>query len=198
MHEIRRATRADVPRLADVLAAAFADDPLWNWLLPDAVRAHRVPKVFEVLLRSRLRIGDDVLTTTQLAGAALWASPGNWDTTGVEQLRLGPPMLWLHRGSLRRAQTIFAIAHRAHPKHEPHWFLSVLGVDPTAQGTGVGSALLAPVLERCDEQGLPAYLETTKPENVAFYARHGFTVRDETDVPDGGPHLWFCWRAPRT
>lgn len=198
MSSIRRATRADVPRLAAVLAAAFATDPVWTWLLPDAVRHERVPKVFDVLLRSRLRVGDEILTTSGLDGAALWASPDNWDTTGVEQLRLGVPMLWLHRGSLRRAQTIFAVAHRAHPKTEPHWFLSVLGVDPQAQRTGVGSALLRPVLDRCDEQGLPAYLETARPENVAFYSRHGFTVIDECDVPDSGPHLWFLWRAPRT
>jgi ribosomal protein S18 acetylase RimI-like enzyme len=75
-------------------------------------------------------------------------------------------------------------------------YLSVLGTDPAAQGRGIGSALLAPVLRQCDEDGVPAYLESSKERNVAFYARHGFRVREELALPRG-PQMWLMWRDPR-
>jgi GNAT superfamily N-acetyltransferase len=78
---------------------------------------------------------------------------------------------------------------------EPHWHLSLLGVDPDRQGEGIGSALLRPVLERCDHGRRPAYLETSKPANLRFYARHGFAVRDEVELR-GGLRVWTMLRAP--
>jgi GNAT superfamily N-acetyltransferase len=78
----------------------------------------------------------------------------------------------------------------------PHYYLSVIGTDPDQQGGGVGSALLGPVLSRCDADGVAAYLECSKESNVSFYARHGFTVTDKVHLP-AGPPLWFMWREPR-
>ena len=75
-------------------------------------------------------------------------------------------------------------------------YLSIIGTDPAAQGRGVGSALLEPVLRQCDEDGIPAYLESSKERNVAYYARHGFRVRDELTLPRG-PRMWLMWREPR-
>jgi ribosomal protein S18 acetylase RimI-like enzyme len=72
----------------------------------------------------------------------------------------------------------------------------VLGTAPEHQGKGLGSAMMAPVLHRCDDEGLPAYLESSKESNIAFYRRHGFEVVGEVVVPDG-PTLWPMWREPR-
>ena len=66
-------------------------------------------------------------------------------------------------------------SRRVHP-HEPHWYLAVLGTDPSFQRTGAGTALLEPVLARVDAEGLPAYLETQKEANLAWYGRFGFDV----------------------
>jgi GNAT superfamily N-acetyltransferase len=84
---------------------------------------------------------------------------------------------------------------KAHPE-EPHWYLACLGTDPPKQRTGVGTTLVGPVLERCDKEGLPAYLETQKPENVPYYERFGFRVTGELDITEGGPHVWLMWRDP--
>jgi predicted N-acetyltransferase YhbS len=81
-----------------------------------------------------------------------------------------------------------------HPDR-PHLYLAVLGVDPGRQGDGVGSALIRPGLELCDREGLPAYLETGKERNLAFYGRHGFRVTEELTLPKGPP-IWLMWRDP--
>jgi GNAT superfamily N-acetyltransferase len=84
---------------------------------------------------------------------------------------------------------------RQHPR-SAHWYLAVLGTDPVHQGKGIGSALLAPVLERCDHEGIGAYLESSKNSNIPFYRRHGFEVTGEIPLP-GGPSVWPMWRDPR-
>lgn len=76
----------------------------------------------------------------------------------------------------------------------PHWYLLILGVEPERQGQGIGSALIAPNLARADAEGLPCYLETAKEPNVMFYRRHGFEVRDEENIPGGGPKVWMMVR----
>ncbi len=63
--------------------------------------------------------------------------------------------------------------HQARPS-EPHWYLAVLGTSPDQQSRGLGGRVLAPMLERCDRTGVPAYLESSNPANVGFYRRHGF------------------------
>jgi ribosomal protein S18 acetylase RimI-like enzyme len=73
----------------------------------------------------------------------------------------------------------------------------VLGTAAGSQGKGVGSAVLAPVLKRCDEDGIGAYLESSKESNIAFYNRHGFEVTRELPLPSGGPSVWLMWREPK-
>ena len=79
---------------------------------------------------------------------------------------------------------------------QPHWYLQSIGTDPDFQRRGLASALLTPVLERCDAERMPAYLETLKARNVAIYERFGFRVTGEIDLPLGGPHVWLMWRDP--
>ena len=82
-----------------------------------------------------------------------------------------------------------------HHLREPHYYLAALGTDPSHQRKGIGSALIQPVLDRCDRESLPAYLESSKRTNIPFYERHGFEVVEELEVP-GGPKLWPMVRRP--
>ena len=45
-----------------------------------------------------------------------------------------------------------------------------MGFEPEWQGRGLSTALLRPVLERCDDEKLPAYLEASSPRNRALPA----------------------------
>ena len=84
-----------------------------------------------------------------------------------------------------------------HPAEPPHFYLFAIGVDPARQGGCRGSRLIREVLERCDRDGIPAYLENSKERNLPFYERHGFATRERVDLPDGGPPVWLMWRGGR-
>ncbi|HMC52379.1 MAG TPA: GNAT family N-acetyltransferase [Acidimicrobiales bacterium] len=194
--QVRKANEADVGRLAEALTRAFADDPVMCWLFPSDQRRRRMlPRFFSANLRISLLPHDEVYTTTEVAGGALWNPPGTWRLGPRQVLRLSLPMVRAIGPRIRIATRALGVIERHHPK-EPHWYLAVLGTEPGMQRRGVGSALLTPVLDRCDADGLPAYLESSKESNIAFYARHGFEVRGHVDLPSG-PRLWPMWREPR-
>jgi ribosomal protein S18 acetylase RimI-like enzyme len=85
---------------------------------------------------------------------------------------------------------------RLHPV-EPHWYLAVIGSDPTVRDDGFGQALMRSRLGRCDAEHVPAYLESSNPDNVPYFQRFGFEVTGEITLPRGGPSLWPMWRRPR-
>ena len=140
--------------------------------------------------------GGQVFVDDQHRGAAVWAAPGEWKAGVIDVLRLMPVSIPLFGRNLVRGLRALGALERSHPS-EPHWYLEFVGTHPDHQGTGIGSALVRAVTDRCDSEGLPAYLESSKESNVPFYARHGFEVRDEIHLPSGGPTLWPMWREPK-
>ncbi|MBV9412287.1 MAG: GNAT family N-acetyltransferase [Acidimicrobiia bacterium] len=198
MVDIKKATDADVPRLAESLAAAFHDDPVISWMIPDDDKRLRLgPFGFATWLQKIYMPKAEVYTDEARAVGALWAPPGKWRMSVGLQARLAPRMLKLF--GVRRMPTILkglATLDKAHPDEQPHYYLGILGTDPAHQGKGLGSAALQPVLERCDREGLGAYLESSKEANIPFYRRHGFEVTGEVHMPDGPP-LWPMWRDPQ-
>ena len=197
MVEVRKATAVDVVVIAAALARAFDDDPMTAWVFPDeATRRRHLARFFAAYLRKIVLRHDEVYTTPDDAGAALWEPPGCWQVGIRGQLRLLPAMVGLLGRRLPTVGRGWALIESRHPRQPAHWYLATLGTEPARQGHGVGSALMGPVLERCDQEGVPAYLESSKESNLAFYARFGFEVTGEIDVPDG-PRLWPMWREPR-
>jgi ribosomal protein S18 acetylase RimI-like enzyme len=191
---VRRATPADVPALARMLARAFLDDPLAMWSCqPDVLRQTTLERFHAARLRQLLG-AHEVWTTPALSSAALWAPPGGWKTTVRQDLALARCML--HPRLLARLPLIVSGllgVQRRHPGEPAHWYLAVLGTDPAGQGRGLGSAVLEPTLKQCDADGVGAYLESSKERNIDFYARHGFRVTGELRLPRG-PTLWAMWR----
>lgn len=196
--ELRRATSRDVGELVGVLTRAFDDDPVARFMFRGERRRRRgLPKFFSIQLRHMYLEAGEVWTTADTVGAALWGPPGK-PRPGLRDLwylsPLVPHLIGLGR-ALGDAGRLLAEVDRRRPR-QAHWYLATIGTDPQRQGQGVGSALLAPVLRRCDEDGVPAYLESSKERNLAFYGRHRFEVVGDYQVPDG-PKLWFMWREPR-
>jgi ribosomal protein S18 acetylase RimI-like enzyme len=196
-HQVRLATGDEWRPLGHLLAGAFDDDPVWQWVAPDpARRARHLGRAFGQLIRRRTRAGT-VWTTDDLAGAAMWAEPGDWRETPGEMARMALPMaasIGLRR--VRGRAAALSAMERHHPT-EPHWYLAILGADPARRGQGIGGALMEPMMQRCDEQGMPAYLESSKEANLAFYHRHGFEVTGQVHLAPDCPPVWSMWRDPR-
>jgi ribosomal protein S18 acetylase RimI-like enzyme len=193
----KQASRSDLDRMAATTARAFLDDPAFDWLLVnDKRKLERLTKTFEVFTGEQLKCDYvDATTTPDYAGVCVWLGPEHWEPPK----RLGPVFgMWGALGT--RALGRFFVADAAmkknHPK-QPHWYLSTLAVDPPKQRGGVGRTLLQPGLDRCDEQGLGAYLETQKFENVGYYMGFGFEVEQEITLGRKGPGIWTMWRNPR-
>ena len=186
-----------MPALARTLARAFGDDPVAAWSCgPDSLRPAMLERFHGTRLR-HLLVHEQVWTTADLTCAALWAPPGHAHTSARQDIELArcllhPRLVWrlplVARGLLD--------VQRSHPTDPPHWYLAVLGTEPSAQGQGLGSAIMSPVLEQCDADGVAAYLESSKERNIDFYARHGFRVTGELRLPRG-PSVWPMWRDPQ-
>ncbi|MEO6629464.1 MAG: GNAT family N-acetyltransferase [Aquihabitans sp.] len=197
MSTIRPATASDIPAVGRILASAFLGDPLMEWLVPRSDRfEERAAPWFAADAAAKLTGHGEVHVDCDMRGAAIWSSPDHWKGTLREAVQVLPSSVRLFGTKLPRGIRTLMAMERDHPKDPPHWYLAVIGTHRDHQGKGVGGALLTAVLDRCDEQGLPAYLESSKQVNVAFYARYGFEVTKEHVTP-GGPPMWLMWREPR-
>jgi GNAT superfamily N-acetyltransferase len=190
-------TAAEREAAAEALALAFADDPCWAHLLPDpATRAERLLAYFSTEIESLSPDLRQVWVTADGAGAAVWAPPGLWRVPLGTTMREAARMVGVFRARLPLGLWTLLRIESHHPKRPRHWYLHYLGVEPRRQGKGLGAALLAAVLERCDQEGTPAYLESSTDRNQALYERHGFSLTARFAMPLGGPPIREMWRDP--
>jgi len=199
-----RLEEPNVKMVAEVLARAFLDDPSTIYIEADSSRRARVlPLLYEVGTRYARLFGEAYTTAGHIEGAALWIAPDRGDFTadrmtasGGDNLSavLGPEAF----GRFTKLMTYMG-ALRLAAMPSPHWYLNILGVEPSRQGMGIGSQLIRPILHQADASGLDCYLETMKIRNVAFYNQHGFEVEAEGNLPGSGPHYWtMCRRVRRS
>jgi len=181
----------DEDRAIATITMAFSTDPVVRWVLRDAsryllywpefVKAHG-GAAFESGTADSIDDG---------AGVALWLPPG----VGADEEAMGA--IAEEAVPIAEQEEVFSVMGQMSEFHPtgPHWYLPLIGVDVTRLGNGYGSALLRHALERCDRDGLPAYLEATSPRNKALYERHGF---EELGVIQAGqsPPMWPMLRQP--
>jgi len=184
--------------VAELLALAFAEDPILGWLLPDAsntLAARR--RLFDQAVRIFARNGL-IEMTEDGRSAAVWGSPHRERPSRlvqvVDKLR-GAAAALLAGGTTARRGGRLNDMMRAHHPRRPHWYLSAIGTHPDARGQGGASRLLAARLEVCDQEGLEAYLESSNPNNLPLYERHGFEILRQITVDDSPP-LWLMTRSP--
>jgi GNAT superfamily N-acetyltransferase len=194
-YSVRRTTVDDIPALGYALAAAFYDDPVMSWIIPDDERRReRLPSLME-LFAGRFQPHGENRINEAGTGAAIWCPPGA-TFSADDDARLEADLVAVARDDLARTGEVVELLDGSHPADEEHYYLMLLGVIPDRQGAGIGSALLRAVLDNADRDGVPAYLEATSPRNRDLYERHGFTVTRELRTSDCPP-LWGMWRRPR-
>lgn len=193
---------ASLPAAIETLVLAFDDDPMFRYALPPA----------EGRRRAWLRLAMGAALAQTMPEGHVLAEARDGAVDGV--IGLEPP--GRRPGHYRRIAR-FILSRRCpslpfpslhtvraligllrlveqHRLPDPHWYVQVLGVHPSRQGTGVGRRLLSEALARADRDRVPAYLETTKASNLTFYRRFGFEVRSEHALPGGSPPLWTMVR----
>jgi GNAT superfamily N-acetyltransferase len=205
------ATRADLPGVSGLapeswrdasaaLAAAFYDDPVLSWLIPaERRRLGALERFFAIEARDIvLGHGRSVGCRApggQLAGVALVLPGEKWRTPIKVQVTHGPQIARIFGRRVPAALGVLTKMEARHPR-EPHVYLPYIGVVPAHQGRGMGASLLAPVLDGCDESGLPAYLEASSPRSAVLYRRLGFETVDVIR-PFGSPPIELM-RRPAT
>ncbi|MFF3413342.1 GNAT family N-acetyltransferase [Streptomyces sp. NPDC002698] len=206
---IRVADEADRGLVVRLLDEAFQDDPVSSWVFPDpAQRRAKHPGLMAAFTDVVLAEGRVDLTEDGSA-CALWLSvpaAGNHDGEGGNQGdgeadgadEDGPAQL---REAVdpdnERVELIGRLTAAVHPEGRAHAYLWMIGVTPERQGEGLGRALIESVLDRCDREGLAAYLEASNARSRALYERLGFALSGRPlDLPDG-PRMWPMWREPR-
>jgi ribosomal protein S18 acetylase RimI-like enzyme len=195
--EIVRLREDQLPEASRVLARAFQADPAWVWLIPDERRRAAVlPWLFRVGFE--IAVADVWTTAGPVLGCARWLPPGR------PPMRVGAALRAFIATPLRMREAtsrFFAYGRalenmRLEAANGPHWYLAGLGVEPSQQRQGIGSALLAPGIEGAARERLPCVLLTNDERNLSFYERHGFKTVLEGEKPLGGPHAWAMVRKP--
>lgn len=188
-----RPLRADErDRAVETLAAAFDDDPLFRWLLPDAVTRRAWISWFHRVSFDHCHAAGVNLTVDggPSHGAILTTRPGAAGPTVADWLRAlaAPPRAlptWrLATTGLRIQGALDAV----HPR-DPVVYVHVLGVHPSQKGRGLGGVLLREALALATQHRVPLFLETSNPVNLGFYQRFGLRVQRELRVGDAPP----CW-----
>jgi len=197
---VRAARRDEAALLGEVLADAFAEDPVFAWLIPPQLpgRASRLRTFFTSMSRGHLRQGKPCYLTGDASAAALWAAPGAWAMPLSQTiLEAVPSGLAFRRYLLRALRTQLQIERLHAGPSPPHWYLGYLGTRRDRQGLGLGTQMLREVLPGLDAGGVPAYLESSNERNLALYERNGFRVVGELQALGHGPTIWRMWREPQ-
>lgn len=169
---IRAAAPDDAAAVIDLVTVAFSADPVLRWVWPRAQDyLMQMPHMVRAFAGSAFDHGSAYCVEGFL-GAALWLPPDAHpdEAAMVTLLQTTTPE--------HRHAELFAVLEQMgvfHPQ-APHWYLPLIGVDPAHQGKGLGSELMRHALAICDQQGLPAYLESSNPRNIPLYLRLGFDV----------------------
>ena len=196
---VRAARRDEAALLGEVLADAFAEDPVFAWLIPPQVpgRERRLRTFFTSMSRAYLRRGKPCYLTGDASAAALWARPGAWAMPLSQVILEAAPSGLAFRGQLLRALRTQLQVERLHAgQSAPHWYLGYLGTRGGRQGQGLGTKMLREVLADLDADGVPAYLESSNERNLPLYERNGFRVVGELRALGHGPTIWRMWREP--
>ena len=144
------------------------------------------------------RFGEVWTTEGAPLGAAVWLPPGEWEVTPERAAAAGLDDLprAIGEGAAERFFSALGAVEPYHREIPPHWYLMVIGVAPEGRGRGLGRALIQPMLDRADAAGVPCYLETAQPGNVAFYEHLGFTQLKNVVEPQSNLGLWTFRRDP--
>lgn len=166
------ATASDEASIIDVLVRANWADPAARWVWPDSQRFLMYFPSFVRAFGGKAFAHRSAYYIDGYIGAALWLPP---DVHPDENALIALLQRTVSDQIQKDVFAVFEQMGRYHP-NEPHWYLPLMGVDPSQQSKGFGSALLQHILIQFDRDNKLAYLESSNPRNIPLYKRHGFEL----------------------
>jgi len=182
----------EVDRAIAKLVLAFAADPVARWIYenPHEYLLY-IPRLFRALGASSFEAGA-AQCTSDGHGVALWLPPGVRGDDGPLEAVLAESVAGKKQADVGRA---FEMTEHYRPT-EPHWYLSLIGVEVLNRNKGCGATLLRHGLRQCDREHRPAYLWSSNTLNTSLYRRHGFEIVDTIRV-GSSPSIFPMLRQPR-
>jgi ribosomal protein S18 acetylase RimI-like enzyme len=203
LNELYRLEKKNVEKAGQILADAFYEDPVWISVMPDEEnRKEKLPISFEFILTYAVKYGEVYAPSSDIEGVALWLPHDKIEITFWRMMRSGAFRKGIQMGQDigNRIQKVFEPIDKDRKefmKDKSYFYLQAIGVAPEYQGKGYGGKLLRSMFDRCDEEGLPIYLETETEKNVEMYKKLGFQVIKEQNIPDYDFIMWEMIRNPR-
>ena len=198
----RLLTLSDIEQAAQVISRAFMDDPLISFMLPFRyTRVKTLYKFFRAYGEINIRNNRGYGFGEPLQGIAYWKSP-NQDNMSISVKSLTlflPLLLTFYPIGYFRAKAILQQIDVLHKRYadEPHYYLDNIGVLPEAQGKGISSKLIRPILEMADSQKVITYTDTVTRSNVALYEHFGFQCVERSSVGNTGITVWALRRPSK-
>ena len=193
----RVAGAADLETVTTIIGLSFAEDPVWGPAFGGASDQAARLAIWRTYLEAAIRFPWTWLSAGDEA-ASIWFPAGEEEMT-TDQWDGFVAIMRRHLGDdgAQRVVALFGRFEAAHPRLEPHYYLSLLGTHPNHRGAGHGMRLLADNLERIDAEGMPAYLESTNQANSARYGSVGFEVVGSFEGYLPGTAITTMWRPAR-
>jgi GNAT superfamily N-acetyltransferase len=194
---IEQVGTGDIDAVVETLVASHRDYVWERWAVPFDDRAERLALMYRADLHAIAFPFGEVWAVDDAASVAIWVPHGaRARLTDVDHAELNEASV-LAFGANVEAVSAASEALAAVTPIEPDWYLATMGTRPARQGEGLGSAVLRPMLERCDDASLNAGLETSDERNISFYGRLGFVaLLTVSDLPHGAPPTWIMQRLP--
>lgn len=191
----------DMERLAEVSMEAYRGYPLHNWLTNGRYDAKASKQIMAASLYTMVQDGVIYADSPQCNGFAAWLPWGFTGSKTIPFLTHGGLRLILHSGSqiIGRLLTYENFAMKLKQKYTGNvdWYLYNLSVLPEAQGKGIASRLLRPMLDFCDRENIACYLETNKESNVRLYEHFAFRLSEQNLVPGSDVSHYAMTRPPK-
>jgi ribosomal protein S18 acetylase RimI-like enzyme len=194
---IQSATARELPQLARVLAESLFDDPLQQWLFPNAKRRLATSEwMFRRLLRPK--ISHDLVrvirdANARIASVAVWTPPYPPAPTRWEHSCESFFMRWVYGKRIHEVRDGFTALATRHPS-APYWYLQALATMPAERSKGHAKRLLEEKFRESESNGVMIALETSNPTNLAYYQKTGFQIQDELKLIDSLP-VWLMCRS---
>lgn len=183
---IENLNRRHLPDAVEVIAQAFFRNALALKAFPnldDEIRLRRVRRVYRSVMEIAFQRGRIfvVREAGRITGAAVVYPPRMTKPSLISRLLSGFGALTIGPGPTMRYAAYEREIRKLQP-NQPHWYLFFLGVNPTQQSEGVGSAFVRHVCRLADADRVPCYLETTVAELVPFYQKFGFELQQQKSL----------------